>query len=143
METTISCGINTTDAALPLGLEIWIDDLKIFDRDHVDHAEDFSYNITDNDGSHQLRFILKNKQPEHTQVDETGNIVKDARLIIDRVAFDGIELGLLLTDNAVYRHDYNGSGKQVEDKFFGEMGCNGTVSLEFTTPIYLWLLEHM
>jgi hypothetical protein len=23
------------------------------------------------------------------------------------------------------------------------MGCNGTVSLKFTTPIYMWLLETM
>ena len=27
--------------------------------------------------------------------------------------------------------------------FFGNMGCNGYVSLKFATPIYLWLLEHM
>mgnify|MGYP003352455181 CR=1 FL=1 len=42
-----------------------------------------------------------------------------------------------------YRHDYNGTGQPTEDNFFGVLGCNGTVELRFTTPIYLWLLEHM
>jgi len=44
---------------------------------------------------------------------------------------------------AQYQHDFNGTGNPTIDKFYGEMGCNGTVSLKFTTPIYLWLLENM
>ena len=42
-----------------------------------------------------------------------------------------------------FQHDFNGTQPEIKDTFFGEMGCNGTVSLRFTTPIYLWLLEHM
>jgi hypothetical protein len=43
----------------------------------------------------------------------------------------------------VYEHDYNGTGTLTQEKFYGQMGCNGTVSLAFCTPIYMWLLEHM
>ena len=43
----------------------------------------------------------------------------------------------------IYRHDYNGTTDPFDDEFYGEMGCNGTVSLKFTTPIYLWLLENL
>ena len=49
----------------------------------------------------------------------------------------------MLVEQAVYTHDFNGTQPEIEDTFFGEMGCNGTVSLRFTTPIYLWLLENM
>jgi hypothetical protein len=46
-------------------------------------------------------------------------------------------------DQLVYEHNANGTGPLVQDKFYGEMGCNGTVTLEFSSPTYLWLLEQM
>jgi hypothetical protein len=49
----------------------------------------------------------------------------------------------VLLNKAVYTHDFNGSQPPVDDKFFGDLGCNGTVSLKFTAPTYLWLLENM
>jgi hypothetical protein len=33
--------------------------------------------------------------------------------------------------------------KLIKDKFYGSMGCNGTITFEFNTPFYLWLLENM
>jgi hypothetical protein len=101
--------------------------------------------IAENDDEqHQLRLIMKNKLPEHTQVDADGNIVSDTRLIIKDLAFDNIQLRQLFVKHARYQHDRNGTAQQaILDEFYGEMGCNGTVSLEFNTPVYLWLLEHM
>jgi hypothetical protein len=50
----------------------------------------------------------------------------------------------MFSEQAEYHHDCNGTAQQVIlDKFYREMGCNGTVSLKFTTPVYLWLLENM
>jgi hypothetical protein len=49
----------------------------------------------------------------------------------------------MVTEQAVYTHDFNGTQQEIQDEFYSEMGCNGTVSLKFSTPIYLWLLEHM
>lgn len=139
----ISCIIDTSDALVPLGFEAWIDDQKFFDTDHVQSKQQISVDIGDADGDHELRFILKNKTSDHTQVDEAGTIVSDARLIIADLSFDEIKLGHMFTEQAVYTHDSNGTGSIAHDKFYGEMGCNGTVSVKFTTPIYLWLLEHM
>jgi len=99
--------------------------------------------MPDDEAEHDLRFVLKNKTAEHTQIDEAGNIVNDARLKITDMAFDEIQLGHMITEQAVYDHDFNGTGVMSQHKFYGEMGCNGTVSLKFTTPVYLWLLEHM
>ena len=76
-------------------------------------------------------------------IDEAGNIISDAKLTVTNVAFDDIQLGHMLTEKATYAHDFNGTGVMGQHKFYGEMGCNGTVSLKFSTPIYLWLLEHM
>jgi hypothetical protein len=140
---SISCSLNTTNTEATLGFEAWVDDQKFFDTDHVQAQQPVVVEIADDDGEHELRFVLKNKTFGHTQVDAAGTIVSDARLIVTDLAFDEIQLGHMLTEQAVYTHDVNGTQQEIQDKFYGEMGCNGTVSLKFTTPIYLWLLEHM
>lgn len=137
------CTITPTTAAVPLGLEIWIDDQKLFDQAHVQEHHRFSTDISDNDGEHELRLVLKNKLSEHTLVDADNTIIGDARISVSNIEFDGIALNQLVSDLAEYQHNFNGTGSLTIDKFYGELGCNGTVSLKFTTPIYLWLLEHM
>jgi hypothetical protein len=139
----ISCQINTTDAAAALGLEVWVDDQKHFDTDHVLGAENISIELADDDSDHKLQFVMKNKTLAHTVINEAGDIISDARLIVSDLTFDEIPLGHVLVDLAVYTHDFNGTGAVTDSKFYGEIGCNGTISLKFSTPIYLWLLEHM
>jgi hypothetical protein len=70
-------------------------------------------------------------------------MTKDARLKISDIEFDGIELDYMVTQQATYTHNFNGTGPETQENFYGEIGCNGTVSLKFSTPMYLWLLEHM
>jgi hypothetical protein len=86
---------------------------------------------------------MKNKTTEHTQIDADGNILTDSCICIENLSFDQIALGQMFIDQAVYEHDFNGTADAIKDKFFGIMGCNGTVTLSFTCPIYLWLLENM
>ena len=138
-----NCVVGNTNPKVPLGLEIWLDDHKFFDQDHVDQIHNVEHEISDDDGDHELRFVLKNKQSDHTQVDAAGNILGDATVTVSDIRFDGIDCDYLTTTLAQYQHDFNGTGNPTIDKFYGEMGCNGTVSLKFTTPIYLWLLENM
>ena len=127
-----------------LGFEAWIDQRKFLDLDHVKETQPVTVELDDqDDAEHELRLVLKNKTAEHTQVDEQGNIITDARLLITDVAFDEIRLGHMFFEQAVYTHDFNSTGATTQDKFYGELGCNGIVSLKFATPMYLWLLEHM
>jgi len=141
---TITFNLATTDATAELGFEAWIDQRKFLDVDHVKEAQPVTVELNDQDNAeHELRLVLKNKTAEHTQVDDHGNIITDARLLITDLAFDEIKLGHMLVEQAVYTHNFNGTGATIQDKFYGELGCNGTVSLKFATPMYLWLLEHM
>jgi hypothetical protein len=141
--TKLTCVIDTTDASCPLGLEIWVDQEKLLDTDHVQQQINFEHDLPDQIGDHEIKFVMKGKTEEHTKISESGEIVKDARLAIANFAFDQIELGHLFSSLAIYEHDFNGTQNITQEKFYGEMGCNGTVSLKFTTPIYLWLLENM
>ena len=140
---TIGFALDTTDATVPLGFEAWINDVKFHDTDHVTGLEQITTEISDDDAEHELRLVLKHKLPEHTRVDETGTSVSDARLVVKDLTFDEIALGHMVTEQAMYTHDFNGTGPSTQDKFYGELGCNGTVTVKFNTPIYLWLLEHM
>jgi hypothetical protein len=141
---TISCTLNTTNTEAALGFEVWVDNQKFFDTDHVQAQQQVVIEINDDDDSeHELRFVMKNKKPEHTQIDTDNNIIADANLIITDLLFEGITLGHIVTKQAVYTHNFNGTGQVTHDKFYKEMGCNGTVNFKFSTPIYLWLLETM
>ena len=144
METVkFNCVVSSTDFAVPLGLEIWLDQHKFFDQDHIDQPCQVEHEISDDDGDHELRFVLKNKQSDHTKVDADGNIVSDARVTVRDIEFDDINCQYLTTTLSQYQHDFNGTGEPTTESFYGELGCNGTASLKFTTPIYLWLLENM
>ena len=76
-------------------------------------------------------------------MDDQGNIIKDATLQISTVTIDGIDVNQLFLEKCVYTHDFNSTQPETKDSFYGTAGCNGTIVFEFTTPIYLWLLEHM
>ena len=139
----ISFSISPSDSVCPLGVEVWIDQQQIFNTEHLADTVKISYNINEDDAEHELRVILKNKLPEHTKIDAVGIITQDAVINIDSFNFEDIDINQVVQEQAVYRHNFNGSAAEVQDKFFGSMGCNGTLSLKFSTPIYLWLLEHM
>ena len=89
---TITFNLATTDATAELGFEAWIDERKFLDMDHVKEDQKITVELEDQDGAeHELRLVLKNKTSAHTQVDEHGNIVADARLRITDMAFDEIQ----------------------------------------------------
>ena len=138
----ISCTIGTNDSTAELGLEIWLDDQQLFNTNNVTDQTS-EWQIIEDEADHELRFVMKNKITDHTKIDEHGKIIQDSRITIQNLCFDEIALGQVFVNHAEYTHDFNGTKDSVTEKFYGEMGCNGTVSLKFTTPIYIWLLENM
>jgi hypothetical protein len=139
----VTCKIGSTNSSANLGLEIWLDEQLMYNIDHVSDEIPVNFEVNEDEAEHELKFVMKNKNSSHTTVDESGNIVSDARLIVSNLAFDEIELKQIFIDKATYTHDFNGTQDKTTEKFYGEMGCNGTVSLRYANPIYLWLLEHM
>lgn len=141
--TTISGFIDSSDKKIPLGTEVWIDDICVINVEHVDRMVHFSHEISDDEGEHELRIVMKHKTHDHTELDDAGNIIRDAMLTVSDLKFDEIELDKVFFEKSIYTHDFNGSQPTTQDQFFGNMGCNGIVSLKFSTPVYLWLLENM
>jgi hypothetical protein len=137
------CQVQPTNNSIALGLRVVLDQVIIFETAHVTETVQIEHEISDDDGEHVLTFELFGKQPEHTKITEAGEIVSDALIEISNITLDGIDLAQIFQSLAVYHHNFNGSQAPADHKFYRHMGCNGIVTLKFTTPVYLWLLENM
>lgn len=147
METTelvsLKFSVTSTDYSIPLGLRVALDKNIIFESLHIDKEVEIEYSLSDADDSHEWTFELIGKTADHTKIDPDGKILYDALLSINNIEIDGIDLNHIFQQLAIYSHDFNGTQTQTNEKFYGSMGCNGTVTLKFTTPVYLWLLENL
>ena len=141
--TPIAGKVSSSAPTVPLAIKILLDGVIMYENAHITQPTEFAFDVQDDEGQHELQFVMSGKTQQHTVVDDQGNITQDAMLSISDVCFDGIDITQIITENAVYVHDFNGTQAQTQDRFFGDMGCNGTVSLKFSTPFYLWLIENM
>ena len=139
----ISFDLTSTDYSAELGFSVTLDEKTIIDILHVDKETPVTLKIEADDGDHELKFTMKNKTMDHTTVDENGQIVKDSCLKISNFTIDSIELGHTFLQQCKYHHDFNGSQDPIEDEFYGDMGCNGTLIFLFQSPIYIWLVMNM
>lgn len=142
MTSTAKISCHVAADAPGLILSVKIDDRVSWQGDPCG-GQAVAIDINDDEAEHVLVFELSGKTSDHTKVDDTGTITQDVIVSIGDICFDEIKLGHLMCEQAVYKHDFNGTGLPTEEKFYGTMGCNGTVTLKFATPVYLWLLENM
>lgn len=127
-----------------IGLQIRLNNQIIFDSGEALDKYVIEHTFIDSDDTvHVLEIEMLGKLPSDTKIDSQGQILSDQSIVIENIAFDDIALGQLVTDLSTYTHNFNGSQDTVQDTFHGIMGCNGTVRLTFTSPVYLWLLENM
>jgi hypothetical protein len=124
---------------------VWLDDHVVIQSEIASKSEqiiNFERRITE--GPHQLKIRLENKTDTDTVI-ENDEVVKDMLLNINDITFDDISLGNLLW-SAEYILDkpqiYKG---QTIDHLDGcvNLGWNGTYTLKFSSPFYIWLLEKL
>lgn len=96
------------------------------------------------EGPHKLIIELYDKDKYQTVI-ENDKIVKDQLLNIDNISFDEIDIGFLKhTMSTYYPNQVNeNDGMSHQIKNCVNLGWNGRWELEFTTPIYIWLLENI
>ena len=127
-----------------LRLIVKLDDITVYDAYPVAEPVNIEHELDDTqEKDHVLSFEMQGKRPDHTKLNEAGEIVQDRCVTITDIAVNDILLGHLVTQMARYHHDTNGGTAPLIDGFYGTMGCNGRVEMRFSTPIYLWLLENI
>ena len=136
--TYITFDLCTTSDYKPLHVEVYLDSQLCFSSSEFLGSKSIQINMPTDQAEHVLSIKLLNKTHDHTLIDESGNISQDTRLAINNIKFDQIALGYNILNLAEYLYD-----DLSTHKFYGEMGCNGVVSLKFPTPVYRWILDHM
>lgn len=138
----ISFDVEPTGQALPLRVIL---DNQIVWENVVDQKHQLEINCDNSTEytEHVIQFVLQGKDSSHTKIDDQGNIVEDSSLKFSNFFADELELTQLVVNLATYQHNFNGNGPETADRFYGVMGCNGTITLNFTTPFYLWMLENI
>jgi hypothetical protein len=131
-----------THGTIGLRLTIKFDNLIIFDSRLTEIPIEIEYDFSDNQ-PHVLELIMSGKEPQDTVLDATKNIIQDRVINISNVMIDDIDITALVYQKSCYMHDFNGSGFQTIENFYGTMGCNGTVRFVLASPVYIWLLENM
>jgi hypothetical protein len=134
--------VSNTGHKQPLTLRLLVDNQCVWESEVID-PQTVEIDVSVEDGDHQLTWKMSGKTTEYTVLDSDNNIVSDACLEFANIEFDGINIDQLVQKLAQYHHNFNGNGDAIQDQFYHSMGCNGTVTLEFSSPFYLWLLEHM
>jgi hypothetical protein len=89
---------------------------------------------------HTLNFTLHGKNNRDTQLNDQGEIVKDTLIKIKQIEIDDVNITHMLPidqEKFYYIHD----GLDEKHPFYDTMGVNGTSTIKFTTPFYVWLLE--
>ena len=109
--------ISTSDCDAPLCMNIWLDDQEIFANCHIQDKVSPVFSFDLEDGVHTLIFKMTGKFPEHTTLDNQNNIVKDARLKIEELSFNGIDISQIVAERAVYQHCFNGNSELVNEHF--------------------------
>ena len=142
METiAIQFDFTTNDVKSGLSVGIYFNNKILQTVNAVESKQKIAFNVDCEPGEQVLKFVLKNKTSAHTVLDDNGKIVTDACVGIENFQIDHVALEHTFLEQCRYYHDFNGSQDLIEDDFFGTMGCNGTVVLQFASPVYRWLVE--
>lgn len=141
--TQISLDLSNKSQHTDLGIELWLDQCKFFDHVIGTGSHHVVHEFEEQDGPHALHIVLKNKLAAHTQIDDQGHIISDAVINVNNIKIDGIDITQIVYQLSQYIHDTNGKNTMAVHQFYGDLGCNGKVELNFTAPVYLWMLENI
>lgn len=120
-------------------LRISLDDDVLFDQPITKNTVIETDRAVKDDSTYKINFTLHDKSKYDTIL-EDGKIVKDTLIKIKSVELDDVNITHMLSidkNKFYYTHD----GSDEKHTFYDTMGVNGTSTIEFTTPFYVWLLE--
>lgn len=126
-------------------LEVYLDQDKIFKSTAQTTKQTVIYDLVEDNARHEFKLVMSGKTRKHTKVDSDGNILSDVVFKIDRLEFEELDMWevFCLGRRSTHRHSFNSTQPEFDDEFYGQIGCNGTVTMPFETPIYLWLSENL
>lgn len=127
----------TASASGPLDDRIGFSASKNDDIHPRAQAFPYTYEINVSAGD-TVHLFLSGKKDDHTVI-HNGTVTDTVEIIIDQVLLDSVDITNKFLKQCTYRHGYNGTGDSVNDAFYGTMGYNGEVIMQFDRDPVAWL----
>jgi hypothetical protein len=99
-----------------------------------EQAINFKVDIEDN-SSNCLDIIFDNHHMSDTVIDDVGAVIKGKWIIIENIKFEGIDL------EWYYKQDRE--KWPLKRRFETELSWNSKYTINFDSPLYIWLLENL
>jgi hypothetical protein len=123
---------------------VFLNDDLIFEHclDNNVHIINNVFNNTEDIVKQTIKICMHGKNQTHTVIDQQGNIIMDHAVVVEKVLLDDIDVTEIYNSGATcYVHNNNGHCQEFLDQFYGYIGCNGEVNIEWTTPLNLWFIQ--
>ena len=124
-------------------LDISLNDTLITSNSFVKDTQQYTIEFDDTEEyiTQCITVTMRGKTQQHTILDN-DKIVSDVHAMIKRITIDEIDVtDLYAQGTACYHHvgsNNQQNGPVIIDEFYGYLGFNGDVKLEFTTPMWKW-----
>ena len=105
---------------------------------------EFTADISEN--SENTLFVRLDNKTNQDTIIKDGVIINDMLLNVKSIEIDEIDLGSLIWSHSTFKPDHpqkynNEIIKELKNCV--NLGWNGTYTLPFTSPFYIWLLENI
>ena len=140
----VELSILATADASDVQITIFADNTQLLKSSAKTKSQRVFFEVDNNvQNTHSITIGMSGKDSKHTTIDKLGNILTDVMVRVENIVIDEIDCtDIFCSGLQCYRHNSNGVQPEFVDEFYGLLGCNGTVTFEFTTPIHLWFLSH-
>ena len=141
---TFKFDIDTTDPSCAFAIKVLLDSNEVWNCSHLVNKQTVEIAVNDNNqGSRCVEIHVSGKTQNDTKIDSNGNIVKDSLIKINNIQIHDVPIDHVFYSRSTYCHDFNGTADSVTVKFTEFAGCNGYIKFDFSSPVYLWLLENV
>ena len=141
----IELGFVANETCPEIQLDVEVNQTKISTIGFSTELQQVSYELPDDPKEHELKITMFGKKSWHTAINQNGELVRDVICNLSYIRFNQIDVTdtFCAGKQECYLHKFNNKKKEdAIDTFWGLIGCNGIITLNFSTPIFIWLLEH-
>ena len=126
-------------------VQVLINDKVRFDK-IMEHSDIINFKVElEEDQQHKLTIVYDNKSARHDVVLQDGLPIKDKRIEINCISFEDIDLDFftLSSQDSLSYTTTDPQGENTKGFDATKLSWNGSTTLLFESPIYIWILENL
>ena len=126
-------------------VQVLINDKVQFDK-IMEHSDIIDFNAElEEDQQYKLTVVYDNKSVKYDVVLQDGLPIKDKRIEINSISFDDIDLDFftLSSQDSLSYTTTDPQGENATGFDATKLSWNGSTTLLFESPIYIWILENL